>query len=92
MLQKVISRASLVPKSSYNILLPLLEDGIDINSPDELNPLEDSMLLWKATLSQAPNHLVLLLQFQSPRENIMQYNVNVRKPKPLLLLQDLLIA
>ncbi|KAI5411693.1 hypothetical protein KIW84_056678 [Lathyrus oleraceus] len=63
----VISRASLVPKSRYNILLPLLENGIDINSPDELNPLEDSMLLWEATLSQAPNHLVLLLQFQSPR-------------------------
>lgn len=29
----------------YNILLPILENGIDINSPDELNLLEDSMLV-----------------------------------------------
>ena len=29
----------------YNILLPILENGIDINSPDELNFLEDSMLV-----------------------------------------------
>jgi len=29
----------------YNILLPLLEHGIDINSPDEINLLEDSMLV-----------------------------------------------
>lgn len=28
---------------SYNILLPILQKGIDINSPDELNLLEDSM-------------------------------------------------
>lgn len=29
----------------YNILLPVLQKGIDINSPDELNLLEDSMLV-----------------------------------------------
>jgi len=29
----------------YCILLPILENGIDINSPDELNLLEDSMLV-----------------------------------------------
>lgn len=28
---------------SYNILLPILQKGIDINNPDELNLLEDSM-------------------------------------------------
>lgn len=30
----------------YCILLPILENGIDINSPDELNLLEDSMLVY----------------------------------------------
>lgn len=29
----------------YNILLPVLQKGIDINSPDELNLLEDSMMV-----------------------------------------------
>ncbi|KAL9688188.1 hypothetical protein QQ045_032605 [Rhodiola kirilowii] len=39
----------------YGVLLPILRKGIDINGPDELNLLEDSMLLWKATLSHAPS-------------------------------------
>ncbi|KAH8484872.1 hypothetical protein H0E87_026586 [Populus deltoides] len=38
----------------YNVLLPILHGGIDINSPDILNLLEDGMLLWEATLSHAP--------------------------------------
>uniref|UniRef100_A0A6N2K730 Importin-7/11-like TPR repeats domain-containing protein n=1 Tax=Salix viminalis TaxID=40686 RepID=A0A6N2K730_SALVM len=38
----------------YNVLLPILRGGIDINSPDILNLLEDGMLLWEATLSHAP--------------------------------------
>lgn len=29
----------------YIMLLPILQKGIDINSPDELNLLEDSMLV-----------------------------------------------
>lgn len=29
----------------YNMLLPILEKGIDIDSPDELNLLEDSILV-----------------------------------------------
>jgi len=29
----------------YNILLPILQKGIDVNGPDELNLLEDSMLV-----------------------------------------------
>lgn len=29
----------------YNVLLPILNYGIDINNPDELNLLEDSMLV-----------------------------------------------
>ncbi|KAJ6299886.1 hypothetical protein OIU76_020813 [Salix suchowensis] len=38
----------------YNVLLPILRGGIDINSPDILNLLEDGMMLWEATLSHAP--------------------------------------
>ncbi|CAK8541978.1 unnamed protein product [Lathyrus sativus] len=58
----------------YNILLPLLENGIDINSPDELNLLEDSMLLWEATLSQAPSLVPQLLSFFSRLVGIMERN------------------
>ncbi|KAI3473132.1 hypothetical protein Pfo_030424 [Paulownia fortunei] len=35
----------------YNMLLPILQSVINVNSPDEL--LEDSMQLWEATLSHA---------------------------------------
>ncbi|PON51219.1 hypothetical protein PanWU01x14_217800 [Parasponia andersonii] len=41
--------------SCYNMLLSILQKGIDINNPDELNLLEDSMLLWEATLCHAPS-------------------------------------
>ncbi|KAJ4970515.1 hypothetical protein NE237_003614 [Protea cynaroides] len=47
----------------YNMLLPILQRGIDINSPDELNLLEDSVMLWEATLSQAPSLVPQLLGF-----------------------------
>ncbi|KAJ1381211.1 Importin-beta, N-terminal domain [Sesbania bispinosa] len=56
----------------YNILLPILENGIDINSPDELNLLEDSMLLWEATLSQAPSMVPQLLSYFSRLVGIME--------------------
>ncbi|XP_065852108.1 uncharacterized protein [Euphorbia lathyris] len=49
--------------SCYNMLLPILQRGIDINSPDELNLLEDSMLLWEATLSHAPAMVPQLLAY-----------------------------
>ncbi|KAG4925280.1 hypothetical protein JHK87_050820 [Glycine soja] len=58
----------------YNILLPILENGIDINSPDELNLLEDSMLLWEATLSHAPSMVPQLLQYFSCLVEIMERN------------------
>ncbi|KAL2965952.1 hypothetical protein AAZX31_16G089800 [Glycine max] len=58
----------------YNILLPILENGIDINSPDELNLLEDSMLLWEATLSHAPSMVPQLLQYFSRLVEIMERN------------------
>ncbi|MCL7037381.1 hypothetical protein MKW94_000954 [Papaver nudicaule] len=45
----------------YNMLLPILQRGIDINSPDELNLLEDSVLLWEATLCNAPSMVPQLL-------------------------------
>lgn len=45
----------------YNMLLPILRSGIDVNSPDEL--LEDSMLLWEAALSHAPSMAPQLLGF-----------------------------
>ncbi|CAN0842495.1 Ipo11 [Linum grandiflorum] len=47
----------------YSVLLPILQIGIDINNPDELNLLEDSMLLWEATLSNAPAMVPQLLTF-----------------------------
>ncbi|KAL9230690.1 hypothetical protein vseg_006007 [Gypsophila vaccaria] len=45
----------------YPILLPILQRGIDVNGPDELNLLEDSMLLWEATLAYAPSMVPQLL-------------------------------
>ncbi|XP_010553104.1 PREDICTED: importin-11 [Tarenaya hassleriana] len=45
----------------YSLLLPILHKGIDVNSPDELNLLEDSMALWEATLSYAPMMVPQLL-------------------------------
>ncbi|XP_026414929.1 importin-11-like [Papaver somniferum] len=47
----------------YNMLLPILQKGIDVNSPDELNLLEDSVLLWEATLCNAPSMVPQLLGF-----------------------------
>ncbi|KAJ4704392.1 importin-11-like [Melia azedarach] len=47
----------------YNMLLPILQSGIDINSPNELNLLEDSMLLWEATVSHAPAMVPQLLSY-----------------------------
>ncbi|OUZ99130.1 Importin-beta [Macleaya cordata] len=56
----------------YNMLLPILQKGIDINSPDELNLLEDSVLLWEATLSNAPSMVPQLLGFFPYLVDIME--------------------
>ncbi|RYR61861.1 hypothetical protein Ahy_A04g019098 isoform A [Arachis hypogaea] len=56
----------------YSILLPILENGININNPDELNLLEDSMLLWEATLSHAPSMVPQLLPNFSRLVDIME--------------------
>ncbi|XP_072975414.1 uncharacterized protein [Typha angustifolia] len=47
----------------YDMLLPILLSGINVDSPDALNLLEDSVLLWEATLSNAPSILPQLLDF-----------------------------
>lgn len=47
----------------YDMLLPILQKGIDINNPDEINLLEDSMLLWEATLCHAPSMVPQLLAY-----------------------------
>ncbi|WOH01993.1 hypothetical protein DCAR_0521380 [Daucus carota subsp. sativus] len=43
----------------YNMLLPILQSGLSENSPDEL--LEDSMLVWEATISHSPSMVPQLL-------------------------------
>lgn len=43
----------------YNVLLPILQSVMSVNSPDEL--LEDSMLLWEAVISNAPSMVPELL-------------------------------
>lgn len=47
----------------YSMLLPILQKGIDINNPDEINLLEDSMQLWEATVSHAPSMVPQLLAY-----------------------------
>ncbi|KAH7677914.1 Importin-beta N-terminal domain-containing protein [Dioscorea alata] len=47
----------------YNVLLPILQRGIDVNNPDALNLLEDSVLLWESTLSHASSVVPQLLDF-----------------------------
>ncbi|XP_009768023.1 uncharacterized protein LOC107807441 [Nicotiana tabacum] len=46
---------------SYSMLLPILQSGINVNSPDEL--LEDCMQLWEATLINAPSMVPDLLGY-----------------------------
>ncbi|MCD7447548.1 hypothetical protein HAX54_031577 [Datura stramonium] len=48
------------PKS-YGMLLPILQSGINVTSPDEL--LEDCMQLWEATLINAPSMVPELLGY-----------------------------
>ena len=41
----------------YNMLLPILQTSIDVNSPEELNLLENGVLLWETTV----NHALLMI-------------------------------
>ncbi|KAI4353385.1 hypothetical protein L6164_002341 [Bauhinia variegata] len=56
----------------YSILLPILEHGIDVNNPDGDILLEDSMMLWEATLSLAPSVVPQLLSYFSRLAEIME--------------------
>nr|BAC75567.1 putative Ran binding protein 11-like [Oryza sativa Japonica Group] len=46
---------------SYHMLIPILQSGINVDSPDALNLLEDSVLLWETTLLNAPSIVSQLL-------------------------------
>ncbi|KAJ8533088.1 hypothetical protein K7X08_015977 [Anisodus acutangulus] len=48
-------------RKSYGMLLPILQSGINVTSPDEL--LEDCMQLWEATLINAPSMVPELLGY-----------------------------
>ncbi|CAN6439546.1 unnamed protein product [Victoria cruziana] len=45
----------------YSVVFPILRFGIDITNPDELSFLEDSALLWEATMAKAPSMVPQLL-------------------------------
>ncbi|KAG0500825.1 hypothetical protein HPP92_000897 [Vanilla planifolia] len=45
----------------YNMLLPILQKGIDLDNPDAFNLLEDSVLLWDAVLSHATSMVPQLM-------------------------------
>ncbi|KAL3617480.1 hypothetical protein CASFOL_037801 [Castilleja foliolosa] len=45
----------------YNLLMPILQSSLNVNSPDEL--LEDSMQLWEVTLSHATSLAPQLLGY-----------------------------
>lgn len=46
----------------YNLIFPVLRKGIDVDEPDALNLLEDSVLLWETVLSHAPSIVPQLLE------------------------------
>jgi len=48
--------------SVYNLVVPLIQYGIDINAPQSLYLLEDSLELWAETLKQAASMTDSVLQ------------------------------
>ncbi|KAG7036714.1 Importin-11, partial [Cucurbita argyrosperma subsp. argyrosperma] len=56
----------------YNMLMPILDRSIDVNHPDEINLLEDSLLLWEATVSHAPSLVPSLLTYFPRLVDIME--------------------
>ncbi|KAK9159126.1 hypothetical protein Scep_005700 [Stephania cephalantha] len=58
----------------YGTLLPILRSNIDVHSPDELNLLEDSVLLWEATVANAPAMAPQLLGLFPCLVDIMERN------------------
>ncbi|RLN33595.1 importin-11 [Panicum miliaceum] len=60
-LRTFISSLGFQSPLSYHVLIPILQNGVNTDSPDALNLLEDSVLLWEATLSNAPSIVPQLL-------------------------------
>lgn len=56
----------------YNMLLPILKSGTDINNPETLSLLEDSILLWEATLCHAASIVPQLLDLFPNLVSIME--------------------
>ncbi|KAJ6822914.1 importin-11 isoform X1 [Iris pallida] len=56
----------------YNMLLPILQRGINVDNPDTLNLLEDSVLLWEATLAHATSIVPQLIDFFPYLVSIME--------------------
>ncbi|CAA6661833.1 unnamed protein product [Spirodela intermedia] len=75
----------------YDMLLPILQKGIDINNPDELNLLEDSVLLWEATLSHAPSLIPQLLDFFPYLLGIMERNFD-HLQVAIIIIEDYIIS
>ncbi|KAK1321977.1 hypothetical protein QJS10_CPA03g01187 [Acorus calamus] len=61
-LKKFVNALGYQSPICYNMLLPILQRGINIDDPDALNLLEDSVLLWEAILSHAPSMVPELLE------------------------------
>uniref|UniRef100_A0A0E0LQ50 Importin N-terminal domain-containing protein n=1 Tax=Oryza punctata TaxID=4537 RepID=A0A0E0LQ50_ORYPU len=60
-LRTFISSVGYQSPLSYHMLIPILQSGINVDSPDALNLLEDSVLLWETTLLNAPSIVSQLL-------------------------------
>ncbi|KAB8106996.1 hypothetical protein EE612_041548 [Oryza sativa] len=64
-LRTFISSVGYQSPLSYHMLIPILQSGINVDSPDALNLLEDSVLLWETTLLNAPSIVSQLLDLFS---------------------------
>uniref|UniRef100_A0A0E0KCF2 Importin N-terminal domain-containing protein n=1 Tax=Oryza punctata TaxID=4537 RepID=A0A0E0KCF2_ORYPU len=60
----------------YGMVLPILQYGMDVDSPNALNLLEDTVLLLEATLSNAPSIVPQLLDFFPYLVGIMNGSFN----------------
>ncbi|PKA62700.1 Exportin-2 [Apostasia shenzhenica] len=56
----------------YDMLLPILTNGINVDNPDAINLLEDSVLLWEAVLSHATSVVPQLLDLFPYLVNIVE--------------------